>query len=181
MRLAHNEELRRGQDAHQEGVFLSLAFQELCPPEHMGVDLAPDLFRDTREKTGHRPESDVAEHQQVHIALGSFLTAGDGTEYESPFDLRIRQDGSQEIHEPTRFQDKAADFRVKGMKSVRRVDNPIPILLRVNEAKPAKLLEFLLYRPNARSRAALDLPHVKRATRCAEQETKYLGTGARRK
>ena len=53
--------------------------------------------------------------------------------------------------------------------------------LRVDEAKPAKFLKLLLYRPNARSRAALDLPHVKRAAKCTEQETKYFGTGARRK
>ena len=62
-------------------------------------------IRDTREKTGHRSESDVSDHQQVHITLGSLVAAGDGAEYESPFDLRIRQDGSQEIHEPARLQD----------------------------------------------------------------------------
>src|SRR5574341_896611 len=46
MRIAHKEELRCRQDAHQEGFLLSLALQEFRPPKNVGVDLTTDLLRD---------------------------------------------------------------------------------------------------------------------------------------
>ncbi len=178
MRITHDEELRCGQHADQKGLLLFLALQEFRPPEHMGVDFASNLIRDAREETRYHPQSDVPDQQQVYVALSGFLATGEGAEHEGPLDLRMRQGGSQHVCETTCFQDEAVDLGVEGMRSVRRVGDPIPILAGGDESEPTEFLEFLLYRPHTRSRTALNLPRMKRAAGRAEQEAKNLGAGA---
>jgi hypothetical protein len=79
------------------------------------VDLAPDLLRYAREEVGYRPESDVPDHQQVHVAVGGLLAARDGAKHEGPLDLGMCQGGSQEIRETACFQNEAVDLGVEGM------------------------------------------------------------------
>lgn len=146
----------------------------------MGVDLTSESVSHPGEHLAQPAEADVADDQEIDVAIRSRGAAGDRSEDEGHADFRMVEGLAKQVCQAGGLDDQAVDVGIEGMPAIGAVERAVPVAPDLHEPQAGEPSEFLPHRAVREPGLPSDLANMQFACPETEQKAEDLRLDSRR-